>query len=80
MTISEIHPDLDLFVDCVLNRNVSSNKHKTLTTRLEEFEGRIPIAYTIDGYSLARHKEMGKILLEDELGHDQSWHDIPSRP
>ncbi|KAK1748020.1 beta-1,4-mannosyl-glycoprotein 4-beta-N-acetylglucosaminyltransferase [Skeletonema marinoi] len=80
MTISEIHPDLDLFVDCVLNRNATSNKHKTLTTRLEEFEGRIPIAYTIDGYSLARHKEMGQILLEDELGHDKSWHDNPVSP
>jgi hypothetical protein len=80
MTISEIHPDLDLFVDCVLNRNLTSNKHKTLPTRLEEFEGRIPIAYTLDGYSLERHKEMGQILLEDELGHGKSWHDNPVSP
>ncbi len=80
MTISEIHPDLDLFVDCVLNRNVTANKHKILTTSLEDFEGRIPIAYTIDGYSLARHEEMGKIMQEDELGHDKTWHDNPVSP
>lgn len=79
LTISEIHGDLDLFVDCVLNRNASSNKHRTLATRLDLFEGRIPIAYTIEGYTMARHKEMRQILLEDELGHDKSWHDnIPS--
>ena len=74
MTISEIHPDLDLFVDCVLDRNITSNKHKTLSSRLEQFEGRIPISYTIDGYSSARHKEMREILFKDELGHDKSWH------
>ena len=75
MTISEIHPDLDLFVDCVLNRNVSSNKHRLLPTKLEFFEGRIPIAYAIEGYSMARHKEMEQVLLSDTLGHNKSWHD-----
>lgn len=76
--VGEIHPDLDLMVDCVLGRSYDNNKHKTLSARLEEFEGRIPIAYGIEGYTMARHLELKSLLLSDEIGHERSWH-TPSR-
>ncbi|KAL7534327.1 hypothetical protein ACHAXR_007929 [Thalassiosira sp. AJA248-18] len=77
MTVDTMHPDLDLMVDCVLGRSTAENKHNTLSTRLEEFEGRIPIAYGIDGYTMARHMELKAILMNDERGHNTTWHDNP---
>ncbi|KAL9183776.1 hypothetical protein ACHAXT_004632 [Thalassiosira profunda] len=77
MTVGEMHPDLDVMVDCVLGRNTSGNKHETLSTPLEEFEGRIPIAYGLEGYTMARHTELKNLLLEDRLGHDRTWHHNP---
>jgi len=77
MTVGEMHPDLDLMVDCVLRRSTWKNRHNTLSSRLEEFEGRIPIAYGLEGYTVARHLELEKILMDDEKGHDKSWHDNP---
>lgn len=75
MSVSEMHPDLDVMVDCVLRRSTTNNKHNTLTKLLEEFEGRLPIAYGIKGYTMARHLELRTILLEDEIGHKTTWHD-----
>lgn len=78
LTVSEMHPDLDVMVDCVLERSTTNNKYNTLSTRLEEFEGRIPIAYgLVDGYTMARHFEMKGILTEDVNGHKRTWHDNP---
>ena len=76
-TVAEMHPDLDTMVDCVLGRNTTGNKWTTLSTKLEEFEGRIPIAYGIEGYSLARHMELKNVLLQDTMGHETSWHENP---
>jgi hypothetical protein len=75
MSISEMHPDLDVMVDCVMGRSVTNNKHNV--SSVAEFEGRIPIAYLLDGYSIARHIELEKILKEDERRHDRTWHDNP---
>mmetsp|Transcript_12064 Transcript_12064/g.22465 ORF Transcript_12064/g.22465 Transcript_12064/m.22465 type:complete len:530 (-) Transcript_12064:34-1623(-) len=77
MTVGEMHPDLDVMVDCVLGRNTANNKHNTLPSRLEEFEGRIPIAYGLEGYTMARHSELKAILMDDEKGHGTTWHDNP---
>lgn len=77
MTVGEMHPDLDLMVDCVLRRSTAENRHNTLSTRLEEFEGRVPLAYSLEGYTMARHLELKSILLDDEMGHRRSWHDNP---
>ncbi|KAL7550649.1 hypothetical protein ACHAWF_013862 [Thalassiosira exigua] len=75
MTVSEMHPDLDLMVDCVLGRSTENNKHHTLSTPLEDYEGRIPIAYgLVEGYPMARHVELKSILLDDEMGHTVLWH------
>ncbi len=74
MSVSEIHPDLDLMVDCVLGRSTANNKHNTLSTKLENFEGRIPIAYQLDGYTIARHNELKAILTDDGNGN-LTWHD-----
>ncbi len=75
MSVSEIHPDLDLMVDCVLGRPSTNNKHTTLSTKLKDFEGRIPIAYGFDEYVVARHNELKMILTEDVKGHKSTWHD-----
>lgn len=76
MSVSEIHPDLDLMADCVLGRSSEKNKHNTLSTRLAKFEGRIPIAYRLKGYSVARHLELRGILTEDErTGKAGTWHE-----
>ncbi|KAL7543801.1 hypothetical protein ACHAXR_013143 [Thalassiosira sp. AJA248-18] len=77
MTVDALHPDLDLMVDCVLGRSMANHKYKSLSTKLEEFEGRIPIAYGIDGYTIARHMELKAMLMDDERGHDVTWHDNP---
>jgi len=75
MAIGEIHPDLDLMVDCVLGKPSHENKHRTLPKRLHDFEGRIPVAYELNGYTMARHLELKSIILEDERGHNGTWHD-----
>jgi hypothetical protein len=76
MSVSEIHPDLDLMADCVLGRPLEKNKHSTLGTRLAAFEGRVPIAYRLKGYSVARHLELRYILSEDERTWTAgTWHD-----
>jgi len=75
MSVSEMHPDLDVMVDCVLGRSTTNNKHSTLNMPLKEFEGRLPIAYGIEGYTMERHSELYKILSEDEIGHKATWHD-----
>ncbi|KAL3785950.1 hypothetical protein ACHAWO_001456 [Cyclotella atomus] len=76
MSVSEIHPDLDLMADCVLGRPLEKNKHSTLSTRLAKFEGRIPIAYRLKGYSVARHLELRYILSEDERTWTAgTWHE-----
>jgi hypothetical protein len=76
LAVAEIHPDLDLMTDCVLDRSVEKNKHSTLSTTLAEFEGRIPVAYRLKGYSVARHLELRKILIEDErLRKNGTWHE-----
>ena len=77
MSIAEMHPDLDVMVDCVLGRSATSNKHIVLSVKLADFEGRIPIAYELDGYSIKRHVELERILKEDERGHHRTWHDNP---
>ena len=76
MSVSEIHPDLDLMADCVLGRSVEKNKHNTLSTRLAQFEGRVPVAYRLKGYSVARHLELRNILSEDEKTWKAgTWHE-----
>jgi hypothetical protein len=75
MSVSEIHPDLDLMVDCVLQRSTTNNKHTTLSMELKDFEGRIPIAYELGGYTVARHNELQMILTADAKGHNLTWHD-----
>jgi hypothetical protein len=75
MSISEMHPDLDVMVDCVLGRSATNNKHNV--SSVAGFGGRIPIAYELDGYSIARHVELEKILNDDERGHGKTWHDNP---
>ena len=75
MSVSEMHPDLDAMVDCVLGRSAEKNKHPMLSTPLEEFEGQIPIAYGIEGYTMARHLELKTLLLEDDMGHETTFHD-----
>ena len=79
MSVGEIHPDLDVMVDCVLGRSTANNKHNTLSTRLEDFEGRLPLAFgLVEGYTMARHFELKLILMEDERGHNTTtWHDNP---
>lgn len=77
MSVAEIHPDLDVMVDCVLGQSNENNRHKTLSTKLDQFEGRIPIAYGLEGYSIARHVELKNILLEDGEGHHKTWHHNP---
>mmetsp|Transcript_15876 Transcript_15876/g.34351 ORF Transcript_15876/g.34351 Transcript_15876/m.34351 type:complete len:533 (-) Transcript_15876:46-1644(-) len=77
MSVAEMHPDLDVMVDCVLGRSTANNKHNTLSTRLEEFEGRVPLAYgLVEGYTMARHFELKSILMEEERGQN-TWHDNP---
>ena len=75
MTISEMHPDLDIMVDCVLGRSTEKNHYKTLSTPLADYEGRIPIAYGLEGYTTARHLELKALLLEDAKGHGRTFHD-----
>ena len=75
MAVGQIHPDLDLMTDCVLGRSTENNKHRTLSKRLKDFEGRIPIAYQLKEYAIARHLELRSILLKDEMGYDGTWHD-----
>ena len=76
MSVSEIHPDLDLMVDCVLGRSSDKNKHLTLSSPLTHFEGRIPVAYKLKGYSVARHLELRNILSKDETTWKAgSWHE-----
>ena len=76
MSVAEIHPDLDLMTDCVLGRSLEKNKHLTLSMRLANFRGRIPIAYRLKGYSVARHLELRNILSEDERTRKSgTWHD-----
>jgi hypothetical protein len=78
MSIGEMHPDLDVMVDCVLGRSSMNNKHNVSSVKLVDFQGRIPIAYDIlDGYTSARHVELETILKEDIIGHDRTWHDNP---
>ena len=75
MSISEMHPDLDVMVDCVLGRSATNNKHNV--SSVAGFGGRIPIAYELDGYLTARHAELESMLNEDERGHGKTWHDNP---
>ncbi|KAL7485288.1 hypothetical protein ACHAW6_010895 [Cyclotella cf. meneghiniana] len=76
LAVAQIHPDLDLMTDCVLDRSPEKNKHSTLSTTLAEFEGRIPVAYELNGYSVARHLELRRILTEDErLRKNGTWHE-----
>lgn len=75
LAIGEIHPDLDLMVDCVLGRSTTNNKHSTLSKRIHDFEGRIPIAYQLKGYTTARHMELKSIISSDEMGHNGTWHE-----
>lgn len=77
MSVGQIQPDLDVMVDCVLGRNTSDNRHVTLQKPLAEYEGRIPIAYRIEGYTMARHMELKTMLLEDPIGHNATFHDNP---
>ena len=80
-SIGELHPDLDVMLDCVMGRSTADNKHNTLATKLEEFEGRIPLAYAmVEGYSMARHMELRAILMEDEKeynANNKTWHHNP---
>lgn len=77
MSISEIHPDLDAMVDCVMGRSSTNNKHNA--SSVAEVQGRIPIAYEQDEYSIARHAELEEMLNEVESGHNgRTWHDVPS--
>jgi hypothetical protein len=62
--------------DYVLGRSLEKNKHLTLSTCLARFEGRIPIAYKLKGYSVARHLELRKILNDDERTWKAgTWHE-----
>ena len=63
----EMHPDLDLMVDCVLGRSTTNNKHNESSVALKDFVGQISIAYDVlDGYSIARHLELKKVVKGDE--------------
>ena len=76
MSVAEIHPDLDLMTDCVLGRSYENNKHMTLSKRLEDFEGRVPVAYQLKGYGVARHLELRNILSTDErVWKSGTWHE-----
>jgi len=75
LTVAEIMPDLDVMVDCVLQKSAKGNRHGT--TPLAEFAGRTPLAYRLEGYAAARHAELRAMLRIDGRGHEATWHDNP---
>lgn len=64
MALGELHEDIDLFVKCAMNRQGGLHR---LIGGLKEVKGDIPLALQVQFYARARHEEMTKALVMDEV-------------
>lgn len=65
VALESIHIQLDLMVDCALDRSEEGNERIRIKGGLNALEGPIPLAFSVPSYSEIRHAELKDIIWQD---------------
>lgn len=63
MALGALHSDVELFVQCAMDRRGSA---KRLHGGLDALQGDLSLAFQLEAYTKARHEEMQQALVQDE--------------